>query len=146
GPIAFGTIWALRAAGHQGPIVAQTKRKNEAELAKELGASEAVAPGEGARRALFATGASAYRPGIGPEVFGGGGFPLVFDCVGTQESLDQALRYVAPRGQIVLLGCAGEIGSLDLTFLWAREIQLTGFLCYGTERWRGETQHTFEIT
>jgi hypothetical protein len=34
---------------------------------------------------------------IGPEVFAGGGFPLVFDCVGGKDSLDQALRFVAPR-------------------------------------------------
>lgn len=146
GPIAFGTIWALRALGHRGPIVAQTKRSNEAALALDLGASDTVAPGAGAREALLATGAIAYKPIIGREVFAGGGFPLVFDCVGSRSSLDQALRYVAPRGKIILLGCAGEIGNLDLTFLWAREVQVAGFVGYGAEDWRGERLHTFEIT
>jgi L-iditol 2-dehydrogenase len=146
GPIALGTVWALRALGHQGPIVAQTKRPNEAALARELGASDTPTPGGEALGAMLATGAKLYRPIIGPEVFAGGGFATVFDCVGSRESLDQALRFVAPHGKIVLLGCAGEIGDLDLTFLWAREIQLTGFVGYGIESWRGERLHTFEVT
>jgi L-iditol 2-dehydrogenase len=146
GPIALGTIWALRALGHRGDIVAQTKRSNEASLAREFGASDTVTPGKGARQALLDTGAVAYQPIIGGEVFAGGGFPVVFDCVGSQQSIDQALRFVAPRGKIVLLGCAGEISNLDLTFLWAREIQLVGFVGHGIESWRGEQLHTFDIT
>jgi L-iditol 2-dehydrogenase len=146
GPIAFGTMWALRALGHQGLIVAQTKRPNEAALARELGASDTTAPGASARSGLLGTGATAYQPIVGPEVFAGGGYPLVFDCVGSKESLDQALRFVAPRGKIILLGCASEIGNLDLTFLWAHEVQIAGFVGYGTESWRGERLHTFEVT
>jgi L-iditol 2-dehydrogenase len=146
GPIALGTIWALRALGHTGPIVAQTKRPSEAKLAMELGATSTASPGAQAREALFATGARPYQPPVGPEVFGGGGFGLVFDCVGSRESLDQSLRFVAPRGTIVLLGCAGQIGHLDLTFLWAREVRVAGFLCYGTESFRDEKVHTFEVT
>jgi L-iditol 2-dehydrogenase len=146
GPIAFATVWALRALGHQGRIIAQTKRPNEAALARELGASDTVAPGAKAREALLATGAAAYKPIIGPDVYAGGGFPVVFDCVGSKDSLDQALRFVAPRGKIILLGCASEIGGLDLTFLWAREIQIAGYVGYGRETWRGEQLHTFEVT
>ena len=146
GPIALGTIWALRALGHRARIVAQTKRPNEAALARELGASDTASPGARARMALLGTGARAYKPIVGSEVFAGGGFPLIIDCVGSRESLDQALRFVAPRGKIILLGCVGEIGSIDLTFLWAREVQIAGFVGYGIESWRGEQLHTFEVT
>ena len=146
GPIALGTVWALKALGHTGPLVAQTRRSHEAALARALGATATVSPGPDARAALLATGATAYQPIIGPEVFAGGGFPLVFDCVGSRDSLDQALRYVAPRGRIVLLGCAAELRKLDLTFLWARELTVRGFLCYGTESWRDQRLHTFAVT
>ena len=146
GPIALGTVWAVKALGHEGPLIAQTRRPHEAALARELGASATAAPGAEAREALLGTGASAYQPIIGPEVFAGGGFPVVFDCVGSPESLNQALRYVAPRGRVVLLGCAAQMNALDLTFLWARELIVQGFLCYGTESWRGEQLHTFEVT
>jgi threonine dehydrogenase-like Zn-dependent dehydrogenase len=146
GPIALGTIWALRAAGYRGELLSQVKREHEAALAKSLGASGTVAPGDEARQALIDTGAQGYSPIIGDEVYAGGGFPLVFDCVGNAGSLAQSLRFAAPRARIVVLGCAPEIPKLDLSFLWARELDMKGFVGYGTEDWRGERQHTFQIT
>jgi threonine dehydrogenase-like Zn-dependent dehydrogenase len=146
GPIALGAIWALRAAGYHGELVAQIKRKHEADIARALGASGVVSPGDEARQALIDTGASAYMPIIGDEVYAGGGFPLIFDCVGSEQTIKQALRYAAPRGEIVLLGCAAEIPKLDLTFVWARELRIHGYVCYGLEEWRGERAHTFQVT
>lgn len=146
GPIALGTIWALRAAGFEGDIVAQIKRAHEAAIARALGASHIVAPGDEARQALVETGAQAYMPIVGDEVFAGGGFPLVFDCVGSGQTLTQAMRFASPRGRLVMLGCAAEIRKLDLTFVWAHELEIKGFVGYGIEEWRGGRAHTFEIT
>jgi len=146
GPIALGTIWALRATGFGGTVIAQTKRAHEAALASALGASEVVAPGVEAREALVATGAHAYQPIVGDEVFAGGGFTKVFDCVGSRSSVDQSLRYASPRATVVLLGCAGELRRLDLSFLWSRELNVRGFVAYGVEDWRGARRHTMEVT
>ena len=146
GPIALATVWALHAIGFQGEIVAQTRRKNEGELAHAFGATSVVSPGDAAREALVATGAEAYMPIVGPEVYSGGGFPLIYDCVGSGETIAQALRFAAPRARIVLLGCAAQIPKLDLTFLWARELDVKGFVGYGRESWRDCAAHTFEVT
>ncbi|MDA0327844.1 MAG: alcohol dehydrogenase catalytic domain-containing protein [Gemmatimonadetes bacterium] len=146
GPIALGVVWALRAAGFEGELVAQTRRSHEAQIALALGASSVISPGDEAREALVGTGAQAYMPIVGAEVYAGGGFPLIFDCVGSGETIKQALRYASVRGRIVLLGCAAEIPKLDLTFVWARELEVKGFQCYGEEEWRGGTAHTFQIT
>lgn len=146
GPIALGVVWALRATGFQGEVYAQTKRSHEARLARLMGASQVISPGDEAREALVGTGASAYMPIVGDEVYSGGGFPLIFDCVGSGQTLAQAMRYASPRGRIVMLGCAAEISRLDLTFIWARELQVRGFVGYGRERFRGEEAHTFDIT
>lgn len=145
GAIAFATVWALRTLGYGGRVVAQVKRPHEVALAESLGANETVAPGDEARQALIDTGASAYMPVVGDEVYAGGGFEVVFDCVGSRASVSQALRYASPRGRVVVLGCAGQLRKLDLTFLWARELRIEGFVGYGTERWNGRAQHTFEI-
>ena len=146
GPIALGVVWSLRAAGFQGELVAQVKRHHEADIAKSLGASKVVSPGDEARQALVETGARGYKPIVGDEVYAGGGFPLIFDCVGSGQSLAQCLRYATPRAKIVMLGCAAEIPKLDLSFLWARELEVKGFLGYGLEDWRGARSHTFQIT
>jgi threonine dehydrogenase-like Zn-dependent dehydrogenase len=146
GPIALGVVWALRAAGYEGVLIAQMKRPHERELAMSLGASSVVSPGDEARETLVGTGAQAYMPIVGDEVYAGGGFPLVFDCVGSGQTIKQALRFASVRGTIVLLGCAAEIKKLDLTFVWANELRIQGYQCYGLEEWRGKTEHTFQIT
>ena len=146
GPIAMATVWALRALGFGGEILVQAKRRKEVELALALGASAVVQPGPEARQALVDRGSMAYQPMVGPEVYSGGGFPFIYDCVGTRESLDQSIRFATPRGKIVVLGCLAQIRKLDLTFLWARELEIKGFLGYGREVWDGREFHTFEIT
>ena len=146
GPIAMATVWALRALGFGGDVLVQAKRKKEVDLALALGASGVVKPGPEARQSIVDRGAMAYQPMVGPEVYSGGGFPLIYDCVGTRESLDQSIRFASPRGKIVVLGCSAQIRKLDLTFLWARELEIKGFLGYGRETWDGREFHTFEIT
>jgi threonine dehydrogenase-like Zn-dependent dehydrogenase len=145
GPIALGTIWSLRAAGFEGEIVAQIKRGHEADLARSFGASQVVSPGDQARQALVDTGARAYMPIVGDEVYAGGGFPLIFDGVGSGQTVKQSLRFASPRGRIAMLGCAAEIRKLDLTFVWAREVTVRGFVGYGREDWEGGAAHTFRI-
>ena len=146
GPIAMGVVWALRATGFSGTIVVQAKRPKEGELARELGATEVVQPGPEARQAMVDTGAQAYLPLVGPEVYAGGGFSLIYDCVGSRESLTQALWFAAPQGRVILLGCANKVRNLDLTFLWARQLRVQGMLGYGRELWKGKERHTFEVT
>ena len=145
GAIALGVIWSLRATGFQGTLVAQAKRAHEQELAVKMGATEVVKPGPEARQALVDTGASAYMPIVGPEVFAGGGFPLIYDCVGNDSSLSQSLRFACPRGRVVVIGCVGELKKLDLTFLWAHELRVRGSVGYGQETWRGERMNTFQV-
>lgn len=146
GPIAMATLWALRGLGFGGDLVVQAKRDKEIELARALGASDVVRPGLEARQSLVDTGAMSYQPLVGPEVYSGGGFPVIYDCVGSRLSLDQAIRYASPRGRIVVLGCSAQIRKLDLTFLWSRELEIRGFLGYGMESWDGKDLHTFQIT
>ncbi len=146
GTIAFAVVWSLRTLGYEGRLIAQSKRTHEVEMARALGADETVMPGDEARQALVDTGARAYMPVVGDEVYAGGGFAFVFDCVGSESSLVQSLRVASPRGRVVLLGCASQLKKLDLTFLWARELRVQGFVGYGMEEWDGQRRHTFDVT
>jgi len=58
-----------------------------------------------------------------------GGVETVFDCVGSDDSIAQALRVVAPGGTVVLVGMPGKT-SVDLTGLWHREASLKGSYAY----------------
>ncbi len=54
-----------------------------------------------------------------------GGFPYVIEAVGAPQSVTQALRAVAHRGTVLLLGAAG-ISEVDLTPVWYKEAALVG--------------------
>ena len=54
-----------------------------------------------------------------------GGFPYVIEAVGSPASVTEALRAVAHRGSVLLLGAAG-ISEVDLTPIWYKEAALIG--------------------
>ena len=54
-----------------------------------------------------------------------GGFPYVVEAVGSPDSVTEALRAVAHRGTVLLLGAAG-ISEVDLTPIWYKEGALVG--------------------
>jgi threonine dehydrogenase-like Zn-dependent dehydrogenase len=78
-----------------------------------------------------------------------GGASLVFDCVGSSQSLTSALSVVEPGGTVVLLGMPGEV-KVDLTGLWQREVSVTGAYAYGTEVPAGDRsappRRTFDLS
>jgi threonine dehydrogenase-like Zn-dependent dehydrogenase len=72
-----------------------------------------------------------------------GGAPIVFDCVGSADSIADSLAVVAPGGTVVLLGMPGHVG-VDLTGLWQREVRLVGAYAYGTEV-TASGRHSFDL-
>ena len=57
------------------------------------------------------------------------GFRRVIDCVGSADSITQAMQVVAPGGEILLVGMPGQV-SVDLTSVWHREVSLRGRYAY----------------
>ena len=54
-----------------------------------------------------------------------GGFPYVVEAVGAPQSVTEALRAVAHRGTLLLLGAA-RVSEVDLTPVWYKEAALVG--------------------
>ena len=75
GPIALATVWALRALGFKGEVVAQTKRSHEAESARAMGASSVVAPGKRGTLGARADGGSGLHADRGAGGLLRGWFP-----------------------------------------------------------------------
>jgi threonine dehydrogenase-like Zn-dependent dehydrogenase len=93
----------------------------------------------------LAIGSHVLRPVVG-RPFLASGFDRVFDCIGSAQSLGDALRVTAAGGTVVLLGGAGELPKIDWTFVWAKELRVVGTLAYGYEAFHGERRRTFEVT
>jgi threonine dehydrogenase-like Zn-dependent dehydrogenase len=124
GTLGLLTIAALRAMGHEGAIVVAAKHSAQRELARSLGATQVVLPRELARVVRSRTGSMI----IGDQL--AGGTSTVVDCVGSDESLAQAMQVVAPGGEVVLFGMPGPRTSIDLTPLWHRESSVRGCYAY----------------
>ena len=83
--------------------------RSSAAWPRELGATAVVEPGELRRAVRRATGSWILDSG---QLTGGA--EVVFDCVGSAESIGDALAVAAPGGTVVLLGMPGHVG-VDLT-------------------------------
>ncbi|HLM64838.1 MAG TPA: zinc-binding dehydrogenase [Acidimicrobiales bacterium] len=125
GALGLLTIAALRAmATLRGPLIAAAKHPEQVRWAKELGADVVCAPGE-LERAVRSTTSSLVL-GNGQLT---GGIDAVVDCVGSEASIAQAVRCVAPGGTVHLVGMPG-VTSVDLTPVWQREVALRGTYAY----------------
>ncbi|MDX1658178.1 MAG: zinc-binding dehydrogenase [Nitriliruptorales bacterium] len=58
------------------------------------------------------------------------GFDVIYDTVGSEQTLNDAIRMLRPRGELVLIATAAE-RSLDLGLVWHRELSIRGTAFYG---------------
>jgi threonine dehydrogenase-like Zn-dependent dehydrogenase len=107
-------------------VLVGAKHPHQRELAERLGADTVVPPEQLAR---------AVRRQRGSLVLAGrltDGADVVFDCVGSTESITHSLSMVRARGRVVLVGMPGKV-SIDLAPLWHRELSIVGAYAYGAE-------------
>jgi threonine dehydrogenase-like Zn-dependent dehydrogenase len=129
GTLGLATVAALHhlvQPASPGTVMVGAKHSHQRQLAESLGADAAVAPEQLAR---------AVRRRSGSLVLAGrltDGADVVFDCVGSSDSLAASLAMVRPRGRVVVVGMPGRV-SIDLAPLWHRELTLVGSYTYGVE-------------
>jgi L-iditol 2-dehydrogenase len=145
GSIGLLTVRALRLTGWEGTIAVSARYPFQARKARELGADVVLK----SRRDLYdwaasLPGASLFRPTLAPR-FVEGGPSLVYDTVGSQRTLRDALALVREAGRVVVAGAAAR-ADLDLTRLWHRQIRVTGVMVYGPVRHGGRTRDIFDAT
>jgi threonine dehydrogenase-like Zn-dependent dehydrogenase len=143
GTLGLLALAALRRFTEAGRVVAIAKHPLQRELARTFGADVVAEPNETARAVRRVTGTLAL--GDGDIVRLTGGADHVIDCVGSEQSIAEALRVIRPGGRITMVGMPGHV-HVDLTGLWQREVELVGAYAYGTEDLgRGERRRTFDL-
>lgn len=103
-------------------VVAAAKHPVQRDLAEDLGAT-VCAPSEIEGVVRRRTRSML----IGDQLTGGAA--AVVDCIGTADSIQQALHLVAPGGTVYVVGMPSTV-SLDLTGLWHREVDIRGVYAY----------------
>lgn len=139
GTLGLCTIAAVRRFLLPGTLLATAKHPEQRRLAAELGADVVAAPEELRRAVRRCTRSLALGDPPGEALTGGA--EVVIDCIGSAESITDALAVARPGGEMILVGMPGPL-HLDLTPLWHREIRLRGAYAYGRER---DGRPTFDL-
>jgi len=122
GTVGLLTILALREFTEAGRVVTTAKYAGQADMARALGATDVVRPGDAVRSVRRITKAFTVKPER-TTPFLLGGVDVAFDAAGSPSTLDVALKTVRARGTVVL---AGMPAAADLTPAWYRELTVVG--------------------
>jgi threonine dehydrogenase-like Zn-dependent dehydrogenase len=124
-------IWAVSRPGKRG------------ELARKLGASRLLVgrPDDHVGRVAELLGVAPITPWSGRSWLQDGP-AVVYDTVGSPESVETSLRLVATGGSIAVSGVEAP-RRFEWTPLYFKEVSLRGSNAFGVERLRGVEQHAF---
>jgi threonine dehydrogenase-like Zn-dependent dehydrogenase len=127
-------------------ILAVYRFDHQRDLAIELGASETLAwrpHKELIETVASLTGAGVLRPHHGKPMLNGG-VQVIYDSVGSAESMEIGVRVCDWRARIVVTGVATP-RRFEWTPLYFKEISIIGSNAFGHENFNGERKHAMEI-
>jgi threonine dehydrogenase-like Zn-dependent dehydrogenase len=126
-------------------ITAVTQFPWQAALAREMGAQETILSAEDSfARVSELTNSPLYAGRSGNRMIIGG-FDVVFDCVGSAQTLGNALRWTRAKGTVILVGVNLHRMKVDLTPVWHQEVDLIGAVGHDVLEWQGESISTFDL-
>ncbi len=140
GTIGLLTVAALRYRYPEANIFCLARHSFQGEVARELGA--VVLEGRSGTYEAMATasGGRYIRGSLGNEILLGG-FDVVYDTVGNDQTLHNSLRWTRSGGTVALIGINFKPGKVDYSPVWAQEVTLKGINCHGAE---ADGRHSFE--
>ncbi len=144
GVIGYLLLQAIRAFQPTCEITALAQFEWQADLAKKFGAQHTIlARDDGYAETARITGAKMYGTRGNRMLLGG--FDVVFDVVGIEATLNDALRWTRAGGTVVLVGVNLHRMKLDVTPVWYQEVNLIGAVGHDVIEWNGEKISTFEL-
>ena len=149
GIIGLGVVAALRALAPEAQVTALVRYDHQEDLARRFGAVDVIRSGrKDGKAARYQQVADRVDGRRYDAMFGNqalmGGFDVAYDCIGSGDSLTDAMKYTHGRGTVV--ECAtSTITVVDTTPLWFAELELVG--CYGRciETFEDRRMHTYEV-
>ncbi len=148
GTIGLLTLQAIRALAPQTEISVQARYPFQIEKATRMGAAHIIYPQDSYAGVQQATQAQLYTGLLGNQMLLGG-YDVIYDTIGNQRTIHNALRWARAKATVVLVGLSLHLMHIDLTPVWYQEINLIGTLGQGMETWpigSDKQRSTFHIT
>ncbi len=143
GIIGITTANSIKAVSPDCHLCVVARYPHQAEAAKQAGADEVIQEDiyQATKRV---TDAKLYKGMYGNRMLLGG-FDIIYDCVGSGESLTDSLRLARAGGTVVLVGAKIAPVNVDLTPVWYQEVSLIGTYAHGHEDYEEEQISTFDL-
>ncbi|HEU0000746.1 MAG TPA: alcohol dehydrogenase catalytic domain-containing protein [Ktedonobacteraceae bacterium] len=134
GTIGLLVLQAIRALAPQTKVSVMARYPFQVEQATRMGAASILYPRDSYDSVVQATGARLYTGMMGNKMLLGG-YDAIYDTIGTQDTLADALRWTRAGGAIVLVGVDLNLKYLDLSPVWYQEVNVLGSMGHGMENW-----------
>ena len=146
GAVGLCVVAALRRLGSAARVIVVAKYPFQGEMARKYGADEVIHLREGDyfQAVAQAAGGKLRRPLLGKRVLVGGA-DLVYECTGSETSIDDSLRLARSGGTVVLLGLATVPRGVDWTPIWLHELAIKGSFWCGMETVDGRQVRALEL-
>jgi threonine dehydrogenase-like Zn-dependent dehydrogenase len=147
GTLGLLAIAILRALRPDVRVLAVARFPHQQVLAQRMGAHVVLAhrPHRAlVERVAAETGGGLMQPWYGGPWLHGGGVDVVYDTVGSPETVEVGVRVVAARGAIVVTGVEMP-RRFEWTPLYFKEVSIIGSNAFGVEDFEGEARHAMAI-
>ncbi len=134
GTIGLMVLQVIRAISPQTTVSVMARYPFQVEQATRMGAASILYPQDSYDGVVRATGARLYTGMLGNKMLLGG-YDAIYDTIGTQRTLADALRWTRAGGAIVLVGVDLNLKYLDLSPVWYQEVSVVGSMGHGMENW-----------
>lgn len=147
GMIGIAVVASLRALGCKSRIVVLAKYPFQGEWCEKFGADEIIYLREDDYYDNLAKSLNVelQKPALGKRVPVDGGADVVYECVGVDSTVNDALRFTKPGGKFGLIGLVGQTSKVDWSFAWFKELTIFGTNTSSTEVYNGEKIPTFQL-
>jgi 2-desacetyl-2-hydroxyethyl bacteriochlorophyllide A dehydrogenase len=134
GTIGLLTLQVVRALAPQAEVSVLARHDFQGVEAKGMGAAHILFAHDSYETVAKATGAKLYTGAFGNKMLLGG-YDVIYDIVGTRQTVHDNLRWTRAGGTVVLVGINLHRLRLDLSPIWHQEVNLVGSMGHGVENW-----------
>lgn len=144
GIVGLNVLQSVRALGIDCHITIMARYRQQIEMAQRLGADEIVS-GEDAYEAVARLTGGQLFEGMFHNRTIMGGFDVVYDSVGSAQTIGDSLRWTRGGGAVVVVGVTFAPLTFDLSPVWHQEVDLVGSMMHGLEKWEGEERPAYDL-
>ncbi|HSG45992.1 MAG TPA: alcohol dehydrogenase catalytic domain-containing protein [Anaerolineales bacterium] len=144
GMIGLSTLMAVKAIRPECEVSVISRYDFQSQMAEKLGAKTILTPKDGYPEIAKAAGGKFFSAPMNKGAVVGG-FDIIYDCVGNEETINNSLRWTKAGGKVVMIGAAMRpMKRVDLVTLWYSKLEFVGVVAHGHENYDDQHKHTYD--